>query len=445
MITPYFGEFLLHPFPLELSTNYCSHKCAYCFANLNKPDRKAAPQSIVNLLAEIDTRKTLAARLLQARYPVLLSNKVDPFAASNWKLTLQILELFAALKIPVGFQTKGGPGLREAMDLIGPSCWYFSITAADDETAKKIEPGAPTITERLEMMAMLRSAGHHVWAGVNPLCRQWIPDVKTFAKRLADAGIRHVWSELLHLSRDQVANMSDREKDALTPALIKEAMQRDFAPDAVTHAFDLIDACRENGIDFACKHWPEHSTCLDAYARCYPVRFPTMTEFTSHAWTTLKPGQEITFDEFCDYMLKNLPDLTMNELEHYIYCGSRKLAQQIVFVNPPTYREILQVIWDRRDHSMNPRKSRAFKSVVTGQDESGAKTFKHDAGGRRVLYFTARRLAASPKTSAAPTNPSDRHLPAFPRADVRGRPRGLFFECLLVPKAPFSARFRGQK
>jgi DNA repair photolyase len=390
MITPYYGEFLLSTPPLELSMNHCSHKCGYCFANLNQPKRRAAPQSIINLLSEMDERKTLEARLLQMRYPVLISNKVDGFAQSNYRLTLQILEVMAALKIPVQFQTKGGPGLIEAMDLIQPSCFYFSITASDDETAKRIEPGAPTITERFEMMAKVRARGHHVWAGVNPLVRQWIPDVKSFCKRLADSGVTNIWSEVLHLSRDQVQEMSPRERENISEPIIKEAMQRGCSKESYAHEMDLIDACAESGIDFCSKHWPSPSTALNAYARCYPRRFPSMTEFTNHAWATMKPGDQITFGQFADFFEPQLPKIRSNELIHYIGSCSRVLMKKLVFVDPPDYRDLLRIVWDEREHRMNPSRSFAFKKVFTERD--GQKVFQLDSAGAAVRYFTARKL-----------------------------------------------------
>lgn len=64
----------------------------------------------------------LAARLMREGYPVMLSNKVDPFAASNYKMTLPHLRLFKAKGIPVAFQTKGGKGIEEALFL---SCSRF--------------------------------------------------------------------------------------------------------------------------------------------------------------------------------------------------------------------------------------------------------------------------------------------------------------------------------
>jgi len=381
MITPYFGEFLLTTIPLELSLNYCSHKCAYCFANLNQPNRKAAAQSIVNQLAEIDTRKTLASKLLALRYPILISNKVDPFAQSNYRLTLQILELLAALKIPVAFQTKGGKGIDEAMDLIGPSCFYWSLTHSSEDTAARIEPGAPSMTERFRQIAKVRARGHHVWAGVNPMNRAWIPDVKEFAQRLADNGIRHVWSEMLHLSRDQVAAMNDLERAAITPEVIGEAMQRNCAPESFTHMMDFIDACRANGISFACKHWPEASTVMDAYAALYPKRFPTLTEFTNLACRTMKPGDEISFADFRAFCDPMLPDIHTNECFHYVASCSRVLAKDISRDSVLDYAAVIKIIWTRPEHRMIPSRSLAFK-----------KTDKVDSDGLPIRYYTGRKL-----------------------------------------------------
>ena len=61
MIEPYFGEFLINPVPLELSFNYCSHKCAYCFANLNKPDRQFDVLRFMRFIRDYPNRDTLAA------------------------------------------------------------------------------------------------------------------------------------------------------------------------------------------------------------------------------------------------------------------------------------------------------------------------------------------------------------------------------------------------
>jgi len=39
-IRVYTGELLKSPVPLHLDMNWCSHGCFYCFANLNRPNRR---------------------------------------------------------------------------------------------------------------------------------------------------------------------------------------------------------------------------------------------------------------------------------------------------------------------------------------------------------------------------------------------------------------------
>ena len=91
MIVPYWGEFLVTPAPLELSLNYCSNACGYCFANLNEPDRRADMQALMRLLADYHDRSTYVAALLKAGYPTVVSNRTDPFANTNYRQTLAVL------------------------------------------------------------------------------------------------------------------------------------------------------------------------------------------------------------------------------------------------------------------------------------------------------------------------------------------------------------------
>ena len=62
----YWGEFLTSPAPMELSLNYCSHGCEYCFANINTPDRKADVKAILRLLRDYPTRAPVVASLLRS-------------------------------------------------------------------------------------------------------------------------------------------------------------------------------------------------------------------------------------------------------------------------------------------------------------------------------------------------------------------------------------------
>lgn len=98
-IQAYSGEYLISPIPMEMSMNYCSHKCAVCFANLNQPNRKLDFKDFVSALKTSEKGKTLRSYLLKNKYPVLLSNRVDPFALSNYKQLNAIVEMLDTVNI----------------------------------------------------------------------------------------------------------------------------------------------------------------------------------------------------------------------------------------------------------------------------------------------------------------------------------------------------------
>jgi len=244
MIEVYYGEFLINPIPLELSMNFCSHRCYYCFANLNRPNRKLNTPQLMRFLASYKQRDTLAAHLLQQGYPVVVSNKSDPFAGSNYQITLPVLEVLTSLGVPVQFQTRGGKGIDEALTIVKPSVWYVSITMMNDTLRRKIEPGAPSIDSRFELITRLVEAGHYVVVGLNPCVPEWLPDPGPLLERVRAAGAWGVWVERLHLNHDQITNLTPKEKEAISQPIIDRAKKRrtsptDEAPEAKEGAAQL--------------------------------------------------------------------------------------------------------------------------------------------------------------------------------------------------------------
>src|SRR4051812_27633493 len=110
MIYPYVGDFLLSPVPMQLSFNWCSHACSYCFANLNSPSRSFDLKEFQAQLKGIYSNSSLVSHLLRERYPVVISNLVDPFATSNYGVAIPIIEMLTDLGVPVTIQTRGGRG-----------------------------------------------------------------------------------------------------------------------------------------------------------------------------------------------------------------------------------------------------------------------------------------------------------------------------------------------
>lgn len=384
MLNPYYGEFLLSPIPLELSLNYCSHKCAYCFANLNKPDRRADINGIFRLLANYQTRACLSAELLRRGMPVLISNKVDPFAASNFKLTLPILQTLSAMGIKVAFQTKGGKGIDEALQLVGPSCWYISISTLDDGLRRKLEPGAPSIESRFELIQKLIAAGHSVSVGVNPLVQEWLPDPSALFGRLLSIGCKKVWIETLHLNNNQTRELSERERSVLTDSLIAKACKRTPPVEVYNFFVDALETAREMGMDVMCINSPYRSDYWSDYERLYPNRFPTWQGFINRCYDTKQPGDHVTFGEFWEYVSPNLPPINKNVLD---YIGATKpnikAGERI-----PTdigFKEMLAILWSDVRSTKCPIRNHAFDPA--GDDE----TLKC-RDGLPVAKFTARVL-----------------------------------------------------
>jgi DNA repair photolyase len=200
MITPFYGEFLISPVPLELSLNACSHGCYFCFSLLNQHDRHVSVTPIMNLLKNYMTRHSLEASLLRAGYPVLISNRVDPFANSNYQMSVPILRTMTELGIPIAFQTRGGRGIDEALEFLQPSVWYISINTQTDTFRKQLEPGAPDMDSRFRLMETLRAKGHSVVLGLNPVVEEWLPDPEQVIERAKNSGAQGAWVETLHFN-----------------------------------------------------------------------------------------------------------------------------------------------------------------------------------------------------------------------------------------------------
>ena len=80
------GEFLRHPAALELTANTCRNACAYCFATAHGKEHKGSIKSALNFLIKKD-RKSLKDRLFADGYPILVSNRSDPFSKNNVAFT----------------------------------------------------------------------------------------------------------------------------------------------------------------------------------------------------------------------------------------------------------------------------------------------------------------------------------------------------------------------
>lgn len=303
----FFGEFGILPVPLELSGNWCSHSCSYCFANAAVPQRQLDLRSVMSLLSNMDKRTGLDARLLRMRYPVNISNHVDPFSESNHKHMVPIMELMTGLDIPIYFQTRGGNegAIAKTLDFIKPSVFYVSITHDNETTRELIEPNAPTIAHRLEFLRELKRRGHRLLVGLNPLVPEWWEDIDKMLLTLKEIGVEGFWIETFHLNYRQRSGLKSWQKKRLGEPLIKKAMKIFSDPEHEEFWAETRNKAIAMGFEVMTAGQPGVNGFYDPFHETYSATFPTMQGFVNYC--AENEARLITWDDWRDYFLPRLP------------------------------------------------------------------------------------------------------------------------------------------
>lgn len=178
----------------------CSHGCIYC-------DSRSACYQIPHfdtIHAKLNALELLDQELRSKRTSgvITMGSMSDPYNPheANLRMTRQALELIKKHHFGAAFTTKSALCARDA-DLLAaisrnaPVCARLTITCADDELCRKIEPHVSRSSERFDALRQL--AHHGVFCGVwlNPLLpylNDTEDNLRTIIKKTADAGGRFV-------------------------------------------------------------------------------------------------------------------------------------------------------------------------------------------------------------------------------------------------------------
>lgn len=202
----------------------CFHACSYCFS---RPTHEyfglGAGTDFERKIFIKKNASALLERAFRRRSPgphggsqagagwqgerIVFSGVTDcyqPLEAA-WKLTRGCLETCLKFRNPAGIITKSALIRRDADILqglareasVGVS---ISIPFLDEETTRKVEPGAPAIHKRFETLKILADAGIPVGIGVAPI----IPglndrDIPGLLKRAKECGAKFAFHTLLRL------------------------------------------------------------------------------------------------------------------------------------------------------------------------------------------------------------------------------------------------------
>jgi DNA repair photolyase len=141
----------------------CQHQCIYC-------DSRSECYQIENfadVLVKVNAIDLLKKELPRKRVKGTIGtgSMSDPYLPleATRRLTAQALEVIAEHRFPLHVLTKSDLVLRDLETLRAISHTYaaisFTITTADDDLGKRVEPGAPLVSRRFAAMAQLAEAG----------------------------------------------------------------------------------------------------------------------------------------------------------------------------------------------------------------------------------------------------------------------------------------------
>jgi DNA repair photolyase len=173
----------------------CEHRCVYCDSRsecyqIDNFDREVLIKAnALDLL-----RRELARKRVKGTIGTGSMN--DPYMPleKEVNLTGRALEIIAQFRFPVHIVTKSDLVLRDLDTLIEINKVYaavsFTITTADDELGKRLEPGAPLVSDRLRAMRVLADHGIRTGVALMPIL-PFIEDTEENITTIVEAAHEH--------------------------------------------------------------------------------------------------------------------------------------------------------------------------------------------------------------------------------------------------------------
>lgn len=374
---------LLSPIPLQYTGDYCSHKCVYCFANINNPKRKTDIAKLNSLLKNYKNRSDLTSYFMREKYPVIISNNIDPFSASNQPFVNDLIYTIKDLDIPVVLSTRGGKGTEILKDL-SPSVLYVSIPYDNDDTRQKYEPHAPSLDQRYELIDFAIKNGHKVLCSINPLNPQFAENPISIAEKVKDLGVKSILINKLHLTAPQQANMTEREKEIMGDDLLKESKAKGFTKEWLNSAINLYEFTIENNMNLIGFDSGLSQNNFIEFKECYPKLLPTIYDWFNWCSCNKVEGDIIYFEEFYKFFSERLPN-TDADLSKYIV--NRYNLKDNDFYSKMDLRNILHLLWEHPKLNIGLAKHFPVFSYVKKQ-YTNKLDYQYDSEHNKTMIYT---------------------------------------------------------
>lgn len=183
----------------------CTHNCSYCFVRRGKNDilKVEKDGGIDSLKNFVEGNRNAMTRWCDWDIPIHWGGVSDPFQPIEKKhrTTLQALKYLRETQYPFVVSTKGRlVADDEYLDIIKDCRCVVQISMVCGEY-DKLEPGAPSFEERVEMARKVAATGIRVNARVQPYMTQVKDSVMDSIEKFADAGVYGVIVEGMKFQR----------------------------------------------------------------------------------------------------------------------------------------------------------------------------------------------------------------------------------------------------
>jgi DNA repair photolyase len=185
----------------------CDHGCLYCYAS-----------SYIPRFYDCRPKKDLISRLKREAgrlkgQLVSISNSSDPYPRLEQKtgLTRRCLKILMEKNCRLQIITKSNLVVRD-IDILREIPCVVSVTvlSTDDSLSRKLEPGAPVSSRRLEAIEILVGEGIPTTVRIDPVIPFLNDDVTALVETVADLGVPHITSSSYKVKPDNWRRFSQR-------------------------------------------------------------------------------------------------------------------------------------------------------------------------------------------------------------------------------------------
>lgn len=205
----------------------CVHGCTYCFSRPTHEylDFGAGTDFERKIIVKVRAPELLRKELTKRSWKgeaIVFSFTSDPYIPleANYKLTRACLEVCAEFRNPVGIVTKSAL-IRRDIDVlqklsrVASLGVYFSIPFDDYDTARALEPFAPSPNARFAAMKELADAGIQVGIGIAPTIPGLTTDIPRLLKRARHCGATRAFINMLRLPGSVAPYFEQRLREKL--------------------------------------------------------------------------------------------------------------------------------------------------------------------------------------------------------------------------------------